>query len=314
MDSKPERFLTAEKKNVIVDSFVKWRIGSSLQYQVSKLLDYIAANNLSPEQKLALINSINEFFNNETTLAQENLVTPETKKQLQDAIVKKFPPTQDRLGDFLTAIRDKMQQGFPLNTYRNLSGGVATFYTTVGGDISQANLRLDQIIKDAFRSEFGKRNIRQLVSTDRGAIREILIKNSKSLADSLGMEIVDIQVMRIDLPEEVSSSVFRRMEAERERVAREFRSQGAEAAEKIRADADRQRVVTLANAFRDSEKIRGEGDAISADIYARAFGQNTEFFSFYRSLGAYKKTFTKSSMVILDSSSDFFQYFNRQAK
>ncbi|MDD2661961.1 MAG: protease modulator HflC [Methylobacter sp.] len=217
MDSKPERFLTAEKKNVIVDSFVKWRIGD-----------------------------------------------------------------------------------------------VKTFYTVVAGDIDQANLRLDQIIKDAFRGEFSKRNIKQLVSTDRQIIREILIKNSKTLAADLGMEIIDVQVMRIDLPEEVSSSVFRRMEAERERVAREFRSQGAEAAERIRADADRQRVVTLANSFRDAEKLRGEGDAKSAEIYAKAYGANSEFFTFYRSLNAYKKTFTGSDMMVLDPESDFFKYFKNQ--
>jgi membrane protease subunit HflC len=217
MDAKPERFLTAEKKNVIVDSFVKWRIGN-----------------------------------------------------------------------------------------------VSTFYTTVAGDIDQANLRLDQIIKDAFRSEFSKRNIKQLISTDRSAIREILTNNSKAVAAELGMEIVDVQVMRIDLPPEVSSSVFRRMEAERERVAREFRSQGAEAAERIRADADRQRVVTLANAFRDAEKLRGEGDATSAEIYAAAYGADTEFFTFYRSLNAYKKTFNNSSMMVLDPDSDFFRYFNKQ--
>ena len=217
MDAKPERFLTAEKKNVIVDSFVKWRIGN-----------------------------------------------------------------------------------------------VSTFYTTVAGDIDQANLRLDQIIKDAFRSEFSKRNIKQLISTDRSAIREILTNNSKEVAAALGMEIVDVQVMRIDLPPEVSSSVFRRMEAERERVAREFRSQGAEAAERIRADADRQRVVTLANAFRDAETLRGEGDATSADIYAQAYGANTEFFTFYRSLNAYKKTFSSSSVMVLDPDSDFFQYFKKQ--
>jgi membrane protease subunit HflC len=217
MDAKPERFLTAEKKNVIVDSFVKWRIGN-----------------------------------------------------------------------------------------------VSTFYTTVAGDIDQANLRLDQIIKDAFRSEFSKRNIKQLISTDRSAIREILTNNSKAVAADLGMEIVDVQVMRIDLPPEVSSSVFRRMEAERERVAREFRSQGAEAAERIRADADRQRVVTLANAFRDAEKLRGEGDATSAEIYAAAYGADTEFFTFYRSLNAYKKTFNNSSMMVLDPDSDFFRYFNKQ--
>jgi membrane protease subunit HflC len=217
MDAKPERFLTAEKKNVIVDSFVKWRIGD-----------------------------------------------------------------------------------------------VTTFYTVVAGDIDQANLRLDQIIKDAFRGEFSKRNIKQLLSTDRQAIREILIKNAMPLAAALGMEIVDVQVMRIDLPDEVSSSVFRRMEAERERVAREFRSQGAEAAERIRADADGQRVVTMANAFKDAEILRGEGDAKSADIYAKAYGADTEFFTFYRSLNAYKKTFTSSSMMVVDPESDFFKYFKQQ--
>jgi membrane protease subunit HflC len=217
MDAKPERFLTAEKKNVMVDSFVKWRIGD-----------------------------------------------------------------------------------------------VTTFYTVVAGDIDQANLRLDQIIKDAFRGEFSKRNIKQLLSTDRQAIREILIKNAMPLAAALGMEIVDVQVMRIDLPDEVSSSVFRRMEAERERVAREFRSQGAEAAERIRADADRQRVVTMANAFKDAEILRGEGDAKSADIYAKAYGADTEFFTFYRSLNAYKKTFTSSSMMVVDPESDFFRYFKQQ--
>jgi membrane protease subunit HflC len=219
MDAKPERFLTAEKKNVIVDSFVKWRIGN-----------------------------------------------------------------------------------------------VSTFYTVVAGDIDQANLRLDQIIKDAFRNEFSKRNIKQLISTDRSAIREILTNNSKAVAAALGMEIVDVQVMRIDLPAEVSSSVYRRMEAERERVAREFRSQGAEAAERIRADADRQRVVTLANAFRDAEKLRGEGDAISAEISAKAYGADTEFFTFYRSLNAYKKTFSSSSIMVLDPDSDYFQYFKKQTK
>ena len=173
-------------------------------------------------------------------------------------------------------------------------------------------MRLDQIIKDAFRSEFSKRNIKQLISTDRSAIREILTNNSKAVAAELGMEIVDVQVMRIDLPPEVSSSVFRRMEAERERVAREFRSQGAEAAERIRADADRQRVVTLANSFRDAEKLRGEGDAASAEIYANAFGADTEFFTFYRSLNAYKKSFSSSSMMVLDPNSDFFKYFKSQ--
>ncbi len=219
MDAKPERFLTAEKKNVIVDSFVKWRIGD----------------------------------------------------------VKKF-------------------------------------YTVVAGDPNQANLRLDPIIKEALRGEFGRRNIKQLVSTDRHPIREMLIKNTKSMASNLGLEIIDVRVKRIDLPEEVSSSVFRRMEAERERVAREFRSKGSEAAEKIRAGADRQKVVTLANAYKEAEKMRGEGDAKSAEIYANAYGADAEFFTFSRSLNAYKKTFSGTgSMMILDPESDFFKYFKNQS-
>ncbi len=218
MDSEPERFLTLEKKNVIVDSFVKWRIGD-----------------------------------------------------------------------------------------------VTKYYTVVSGRSEQANSRLDQITKDAFRGEFGKRNIKQLVSTDREAIREILIKNLKPVAANLGLEVIDVRVKRIDLPEEVSSSVFRRMEAERERVAREFRSQGSEAAEKIRADADRQRVVTLANAFKEAETLRGEGDAKSAEIYANAFGADTEFFTFIRSMNAYKKTFSGTgSMMVLDPDSDFFKYFKNE--
>jgi len=216
MKSNPERFLTAEKKNVIVDSFVKWRIGD-----------------------------------------------------------------------------------------------VTKFYTSVSGDIDQTNLRLDQIFKDAFRSEFSKRNIEQLVSTDRGKIREILIANGNQLAADLGVDIIDVQVMRIDLPEEVSNSVFRRMEAERERVAREFRSQGAEAAERIRADADRQRTVTLANAYRDAEKIRGEGDAKSAEIYAQTYGQDPEFFAFNRSLSAYGKAFSNSGFIVLEPDSEFFKYLKK---
>lgn len=191
---------------------------------------------------------------------------------------------------------------------------VRTYYTVVGGDIDNANLRLDPILKDAFRGEFGKRDIKQLVSTDRGVIRQILIKNATPLARDLGVKIIDIQVMRIDLPAEVSSSVFRRMEAERERVAREFRSHGSEAAEKIRADADRQRVVTLANSYRDAEKLRGEGDAGSAEIYAKAYGADPEFFSFYRSMNAYRNTFSKGNTLVLDPDSDYFRYFKQQKK
>jgi membrane protease subunit HflC len=218
MDSTPERFLTAEKKNVIVDSFVKWRIGD-----------------------------------------------------------------------------------------------VKTFYTTVAGDVNQANIRLDQIIKDSFRSEFSKREIKQLVSTDRSAIREALITNVSPHAAKLGITIVDVQVKRIDLPSEVSSSVYQRMEAERARVTREFRSQGSEAAERIRADADKQREIILANAYRDSEILRGEGDAKAAEISAKTFGDDSDFYAFYRSMIAYKQSLGKSgNIMVLEPNSDFFKYFKNQ--
>ncbi len=218
LDSSPERFLTAEKKNVIVDSFIKWRIGD-----------------------------------------------------------------------------------------------VRVFYTAVAGDVYQANVRLDQIIKDAFRSEFSKRDIKQLVSTDRSVVRKSLIASTVEAAANLGVEIVDVQVKRIDLPSEVSQSVYRRMEAERARVAREFRSQGSEAAERVRADADKQKEIILADAYRDAEMMKGSGDAKASDIYAQAYGENVEFYAFYRSMSAYKQSFSNSSnIMVTEPNSEFFKYFKKE--
>jgi membrane protease subunit HflC len=215
LDVDPERFLTSEKKNVIVDSFVKWRIKD-----------------------------------------------------------------------------------------------VGRYYTAVRGDVAQANLRLDQIIKDGLRGEFGKRTLKDTVSGDRAQIMNILTATANPLANEIGIEIIDVRIKRVDLPPDVSNSVFRRMQAERERVARDFRSRGAEAAERIRADADRQRTVIVAEAYRDSEQTRGEGDARAADIYAQAFGKNEEFFSLYRSLNAYRGVFgSRDDMLILQPDSDFFRYF-----
>ena len=217
LDSKPERFLTSEKKNVIVDSFVKWRVGN-----------------------------------------------------------------------------------------------VKNFHTTVQGDPLQANLRLDQIIKDSMRSEFSKRTIQELVSSDRNKIQNLLIANTQRLSSELGLDIVDVRIKRIDLPPDVSNSVYRRMESERTRVAKEFRSQGSEQAEGIRADADKQREVLLANAYRDAETIKGEGDGVSAETYAKNFGQDTEFFTFYRSINAYQRTFRGSGdLLVLEPDSEFFKYFNK---
>lgn len=215
LESKPERFLTSEKKNVIVDWFVKWRIND-----------------------------------------------------------------------------------------------VTKFYTSVSGDKSQANIRLDQITKDAMRNEFSKRTIRELVSSDRGRIQDALTTMVAPAVAGLGVEVTDIRVMRIELPEEVSSSVYHRMEAERARVAREFRSRGAEAAEKIRAEADRQREVLIAEAQKTAEIRRGEGDAAATEIYAKAYGKNKEFFQFNRSLLAYRESFKNDqSQLMLSPDSEFFRYF-----
>ncbi len=189
-------------------------------------------------------------------------------------------------------------------------GDVGLFYTTVGGDEYQANLRLDQIMKDAMRSEFGIRTIKQLISEDRSELRNTLLNKLSPVAAKFGIKLVDIRIKRIDLPQEVSNSVYQRMRAERERVAREFRSQGAEAAEQISAGADKQKQVILANARRDGENIRGRGDAQSADIYAKTFAKNAEFYSFYRSLQAYEAAFEKTQdTLVLKSDSDFFKYF-----
>ncbi|MGR9100717.1 MAG: protease modulator HflC [Gammaproteobacteria bacterium] len=215
LDTKPERFLTSEKKNVIVDTFVKWRIED-----------------------------------------------------------------------------------------------VSKFYTSVGGDPLQTNLRVDQILKDAARSEFSVRTINYLVSIEREKIRDALMKIVAPNATKMGIRILDIRVKRIDLPQQVTNSVYNRMEAERTRVARELRSQGSEESERIRADADKQREIILANAYKEAETSRGEGDAKATEIYADSFGQDTEFFTFYRSMSAYKNTFKKEGdMLVVDPDSDYFKYF-----
>lgn len=218
LDTPPERFLTSEKKNVIVDSFVKWRISD-----------------------------------------------------------------------------------------------VALFYKTVRGDVVVANMRLDQTIKDGLRSEFSKRTIKETVSGERSEIMRILLENANAQAADLGIEIIDVRVKRVDLPPEVSSSVYRRMQAERERIARDFRSRGAEAAERIRADADRRRTVIQAEAYRDAEQTRGEGDARASEIFALAYSRDEEFFALYRSLDAYTNVFRgRQDVLILEPDSDFFRYFRQR--
>jgi membrane protease subunit HflC len=214
-DTKTERFLTVEKKDVLVDSFVKWRIANVAQY----------------------------------------------------------------------------------------------FRATGGGNAERAERLLGERINTRLRDEFGKRTIQEVVSGERGEIMSLLTKDADERAAELGIEVVDVRVKRIDLPAEVSESVYQRMRAERERVARDLRARGAEAAERIRADADRQRIEIVADAYRESEVLRGEGDAKSAEIYANAFQKNAEFYTFWRSLGAYRSVFENGGdLMVLDPNSDFFRY------
>jgi membrane protease subunit HflC len=218
--AEPERFITAEKKNVLVDSFVKWRIADVKQY-----------------------------------------------------------------------------------------------YISVGGDEIRAQTRLLQTVNASMREEFGKRTIHEVVSGEREKIMEVLRQKASADASKIGVEVLDVRLKRVDFPTEISDSVYRRMDAERKRVANELRATGNAESEKIRADADKQREVTLAEAYRDAQRIKGEGDAKAASIYAAAFGRNSEFFAFYRSMEAYKQTFkNKSDVMVLDPSSAFFKYLKSSSK
>ncbi len=217
---EPERFLTAEKKPVLVDSFVKWRIADVNQY-----------------------------------------------------------------------------------------------YISVGGDEMLAKTRLSQTVNSGLREEFGKRTVHDVVSGVRDRIMDDVQKKADADERQIGVEIVDVRLKRVDLPPEVSESVYRRMETERKRVANELRSQGAAEAEKIRADADRQREVIVAEAYRDAQKIKGDGDAKAASIYGKAFGENPEFYSFYRSLEAYRQSLgSKNDLLVVDPSADFFKYLKNGSR
>jgi membrane protease subunit HflC len=217
LDSAPEAFLTVEKKNVIVDSYVKWRIVD-----------------------------------------------------------------------------------------------VWKFYISTGGAMASANLRLAQNNQDALRSEFSKRTIREVVSDQRDAIMATVKSKLKAIAESeYGIEVIDVRIKRIELSQEVRNSVYLRMETERKGLANKLRSEGSEEAEKIQAFAEKERTIILANAYRDSEKVRGEGDAESASNYAEAYSQDAEFYSFYRSLESYRKSFGQSGdILVLSPDSEFFRHFN----
>ncbi|MCW8917748.1 MAG: protease modulator HflC [Gammaproteobacteria bacterium] len=219
LDAEAERYLTLEKKNVIVDSFIKWRISD-----------------------------------------------------------------------------------------------VANYYKTMAGDERRAGQRLAQIIKNGLRGEFGKRTIQEAISGERAEIMNVITAQIEEQAKQFGIAVVDVRIKRIELPPEVSGSVYDRMEAERSRVAKDLRSRGREAAERIRADADRQRTVLLAEAYRDAERLRGEGDGKAAEIFASAFQKDEQFYAFYRSLDAYRNVFNKQEdVLVLDPESEFFDYFKNDS-
>jgi len=183
------------------------------------------------------------------------------------------------------------------------------YYISVSGDESRAKTRLNQTVNAGLREEFGKRTVHDVVSGEREKIMEQMREKADADARKIGVQIVDVRVKRVELPTEVSDAVYRRMEAERKRVANELRSEGSAEAEKIRADADRQREIIIADAYRDAQKIKGEGDAKASAIYAGAFGQSPEFYAFYRSLEAYRGSFkNKGDVMVVEPNSDFFKY------
>ncbi len=186
------------------------------------------------------------------------------------------------------------------------------FYISTGGTMASANLRLAQNNQDALRSEFSKRTIREVVSDQREAIMANVKSKLKSIAESeYGIEVVDVRIKRIELSPEVRNSVYLRMETERKGLANKLRSEGSEEAEKIQAFAEKERTIILANAYRDSEKVRGEGDAESASNYAEAYNQDAGFYSFYRSLESYRKSFGQSGdILVLSPDSEFFRHFS----
>jgi membrane protease subunit HflC len=187
---------------------------------------------------------------------------------------------------------------------------VKQYYVSVRGDEALAVTRLNQTVNSTLREEFGKRTVQEVISGERDRIMKVVREKLEDDAKRIGVQIVDVRLKRVELPPEVSEAVYRRMEAERRAVAAELRSQGFSDAEKIRAEADKDREVIVAEAYREAQRTKGEGDARAAAVYARAFNENPEFFVFYRSLEAYRASFrNRSDVLVLDPSSELFRYF-----
>jgi membrane protease subunit HflC len=219
-----------------------------------------------------------------------------------DRILTRNNPTEE----FLTQEKKNLKVDFYVK-WRITDPG--QYYQAVGGDELIATNRLIEIIKDGIRAEFAKRTVQQVVTADRREIMDDMMDTAGRTARELGIEVVDVRVKRLDLPDEVSDSVFNRMRQERARVAAQLRAEGEETAERIRSEADRDRTIILAEAYKQSEEIRGEGDAESADIYAAAHQRDPEFYAFYRSLQAYRRSLgAEGDIFVLGPESDYFRY------
>jgi membrane protease subunit HflC len=259
---------------------------SAVVFQLGEVVETVEEPGL--HFKLPLVQNVRFFDRRILTLESaepERFITSEKKNVLVDSYVK-------------WRIKDVKQ-----------------FYVAVNGDETRAATRLSQTINSSLRDEFGSRTVRDVVSGERDKITVAMRETANAEAQKIGVEVVDVRIKRVELPVEVSESVFRRMEAERKRVANELRSTGAAESERIRADADRQREITLAEAYREAQRIKGLGDARATDIYGRAYSADGDFYAFYRSLEAYRSSFRdRSDMLVLDPGSDFFRYMKRPAR
>jgi membrane protease subunit HflC len=192
---------------------------------------------------------------------------------------------------------------------------VSQYFRSVRGEPLAAEARIGQTVNDALRAEFARRSVHEVVSGDRSTIMSTVAEKVDKDLKNIGVEVVDVRLKRVDLVPEISSDVYRRMESERKRVANELRATGQAEGEKIKAEADRQRQIIVAEAYRDAQRLKGEGDAQASRIYADAYQRNPEFFSFYRSMEAYRQSLrSKSDVMVLDPSSEFFKYFKQPGR
>ncbi len=259
---------------------------SALVFQFGEIKEVVAAPGL--HVKWPLVQNVRTFDNRILTLDTpdtERFITSEKKNVLVDSFVK-------------WRIADLRQ-----------------YYLSVQGDEQRAQLRISQTVNSALREEFGKRTVHDVVSGERDDIMRIVRDKLQDDTKRIGVSVVDVRIKRVELPQEVSESVYRRMEAERRAVASELRSQGFAEAEKIRAEADRERQTIVAEAYKRAQTIKGEGDQKASAIYGKAFSENPEFYSFYRSLDAYKAGFNKKNdVLVLEPNSDFFKYLRSPGK